>query len=159
MTTLFIHLPPLVPCPGHDILPISRPFCKRPFGMWQDPVITYWKGILRFREGSLASEPLRVCCGCFSNFSMPFHGFESVQCECRSTLDGDFFLVFTLLAAQRKDHIHVRILQRPIDHGFRNTPCFWALEPECRILMCMWSLDPKTLLLKHCPATPHAGQL
>ena len=40
--------------------------------------------------------------------------------------------------AAQKDHINIRILPTMIS----GIPLYWALEPECEILMFMWSFGP-----------------
>ena len=38
----------------------------------------------------------------------------------------------------QKDHINIRIIHAMIS----GIPLYWALEPECQILMFMWSFGP-----------------
>ena len=45
----------------------------------------------------------------------------------------------------------------PPKHGFWNPPCFWALDPVCRILVFMWSVGP-LLYVKGFGSDPPAGQ-
>ena len=69
-------------------------------------------------------------------------------------VDIDVLSLSLSLSLSHKDRINIRILQNSI----LVTPIYWALEPECKILMFMWSFPHKHKDLTFCLKGPiHGG--